>query len=398
MGFRWVLVSVAAVVGPDADRPRCCSVGRRGSARGDLQDRLRPARAARHDGSGAREHAGVLVAARPDLRPADELPGQGGVTGIRPGARGRRGAAEDVAGRKDVHVHAQAWLPVQRRKAGRCPGVRARDQPHADTGPEVAGHPVHAGHRRRPRRAGGYSGECQRSGRAGIPPRHPPRATASATSPRARACRSSAPSRRTSPPIRRVAAVPGLRPVLRLGVPARPAGHARAKSLLPRQAAAPCRRIQRRPDRRLPRTTCSTASRTGAPTGGSSRRPSTSAPTARSSGSTASTSRSSSSGPGSRSGRSCSTRASPLFRDNPELRRAVNYAVDRTAFTGNDPGTHITDQFLPPSLPGFRDANIYPLGGPDLAKAERSRAGTCGAARPPSTSPTCRSRSPWARC
>ena len=67
--------------------------------------------------------------------------------------------------------------------------------------------------------------------------------------------------------------------------------------------------------------------------------------------------------------------ASPLFRDNPELRRAVNYAVDRTAFTGNDPGTHVTDQFLPPSLPGFRDASIYPLGGPDLAKARALASG-----------------------
>ena len=67
--------------------------------------------------------------------------------------------------------------------------------------------------------------------------------------------------------------------------------------------------------------------------------------------------------------------ASPLFRDNPELRRAVNYAVDRTAFTGNDPGTHVTDQFLPPSLPGFRDAKIYPLGGPDLAKARALASG-----------------------
>ena len=67
--------------------------------------------------------------------------------------------------------------------------------------------------------------------------------------------------------------------------------------------------------------------------------------------------------------------ASPLFRDNPELRRAVNYAVDRTAFTGNDPGTHVTDQFLPPSLPGFRDAKVYPLGGPDLAKARALASG-----------------------
>ena len=206
---------------PDDDRPRCCSVGRRGSAGRDLQDRLRPAGGARHHGPCTREHAGVLVAARPDLRPTDELPGQGGVTGIQPGARGRRGAAEDVAGRKDVHVHAQAWLPVQRWKAGRCTGVRARDQPHADTGAQVAGDPVHAGHRGRPRRTGGY--------RRRVPAEWSRRDTASssassdrsATSPRARACRSSAPSRRISRRSGGSRWVPGIRPVLRLGVPAR---------------------------------------------------------------------------------------------------------------------------------------------------------------------------------
>jgi peptide/nickel transport system substrate-binding protein len=62
--------------------------------------------------------------------------------------------------------------------------------------------------------------------------------------------------------------------------------------------------------------------------------------------------------------------SSPLFRDNVPLRRAINYAVDRMAFPGaSDPGTRATDQFLAPTLPGFRDAKIYPLRGPDLAKA-----------------------------
>ncbi len=67
--------------------------------------------------------------------------------------------------------------------------------------------------------------------------------------------------------------------------------------------------------------------------------------------------------------------ASPLFRDNPDLRQAVNYAVDRTAFTAGDPGARVTDQFLPPTLPGFQDASIYPLGGPDLAKAKALASG-----------------------
>ena len=62
--------------------------------------------------------------------------------------------------------------------------------------------------------------------------------------------------------------------------------------------------------------------------------------------------------------------SSPLFRDNAPLRRAINYAVDRMGFAGaTDPGTRLTDQFLAPTLPGFRDAQIYPLRGPDLAKA-----------------------------
>ena len=67
--------------------------------------------------------------------------------------------------------------------------------------------------------------------------------------------------------------------------------------------------------------------------------------------------------------------SSPLFRDNLELRRAVNYAVDRTAFTAGDPGARLTDQFLPLSLPGFKDASIYPLDGPDLVKARALAAG-----------------------
>jgi peptide/nickel transport system substrate-binding protein len=62
--------------------------------------------------------------------------------------------------------------------------------------------------------------------------------------------------------------------------------------------------------------------------------------------------------------------SSPLFRGNAALRRAINYAVDRLGFPGaGDPGARTTDQFLPPSLPGFRDVKIYPLRAPDLQKA-----------------------------
>ncbi len=62
----------------------------------------------------------------------------------------------------------------------------------------------------------------------------------------------------------------------------------------------------------------------------------------------------------------------PLFRDNPELRQAVNFALDRKALQASGGGPFagaLTDQYLPPSVPGFRDANIYPLERADLERA-----------------------------
>jgi peptide/nickel transport system substrate-binding protein len=61
----------------------------------------------------------------------------------------------------------------------------------------------------------------------------------------------------------------------------------------------------------------------------------------------------------------------PLFHDNPQLRKAVNYALDRRVLArqlGELGGTP-TDQYLPPGVRGFRDADVYPVGVPDLAKA-----------------------------
>jgi YVTN family beta-propeller protein len=56
------------------------------------------------------------------------------------------------------------------------------------------------------------------------------------------------------------------------------------------------------------------------------------------------------------------------------LRRAVNYAIDRRALSRAGPFTGLpavpTDQYLPPSMPGFHDARLYPST-PDLAKARR---------------------------
>jgi peptide/nickel transport system substrate-binding protein len=60
-----------------------------------------------------------------------------------------------------------------------------------------------------------------------------------------------------------------------------------------------------------------------------------------------------------------------LFSDEG-MRQAVNYAIDRPALadhTGVGGTGRPTDQYLPPGLPGFRDALVYPLGGPDLASA-----------------------------
>jgi peptide/nickel transport system substrate-binding protein len=62
----------------------------------------------------------------------------------------------------------------------------------------------------------------------------------------------------------------------------------------------------------------------------------------------------------------------PLFRDNPRLRRAVNFAIDRPALrraSGGPFSSRLTDQYLPPGMDGFRDARIYPLEGPDLRRA-----------------------------
>jgi len=63
----------------------------------------------------------------------------------------------------------------------------------------------------------------------------------------------------------------------------------------------------------------------------------------------------------------------PLFRGNPQLRRAVNFAVDRRALLrerGPLAG-FLTDQYLFPGLPGFRDERIYPLEKPDVARARQ---------------------------
>jgi len=62
----------------------------------------------------------------------------------------------------------------------------------------------------------------------------------------------------------------------------------------------------------------------------------------------------------------------PLFRNNPKLRRAVNLALNRQAIanaTGGPLSRELSDQYLPPAMPGFDDKEIYPTDGPDLKRA-----------------------------
>jgi ABC-type oligopeptide transport system substrate-binding subunit len=63
----------------------------------------------------------------------------------------------------------------------------------------------------------------------------------------------------------------------------------------------------------------------------------------------------------------------PLLRNNPRLRRAINFALDRKALLvtgGGGIGGRVTDQYLPYGIPGFSDSDIYPLEGADLPRAK----------------------------
>ncbi len=75
----------------------------------------------------------------------------------------------------------------------------------------------------------------------------------------------------------------------------------------------------------------------------------------------------------------------PLFKDNPNLRRAVNLALNRRALSRTTAGAQgsgtPTDQYLPSLVPGFRDARINALTSSDVRRAKdlargHTRAGT----------------------
>jgi len=64
----------------------------------------------------------------------------------------------------------------------------------------------------------------------------------------------------------------------------------------------------------------------------------------------------------------------PLFRNNPQLRRAVNFAVKRERLLATGAGDP-TDQYLPPNVAGFKQRTIYPRAG-DLDHARALAAGS----------------------
>jgi ABC-type oligopeptide transport system substrate-binding subunit len=59
--------------------------------------------------------------------------------------------------------------------------------------------------------------------------------------------------------------------------------------------------------------------------------------------------------------------------DNLKIRQAISYAIDRPTLikqAGPRTGTP-ADQYLPPRMPGYKDVEIYPTAGPDVAKAKQ---------------------------
>jgi ABC-type oligopeptide transport system substrate-binding subunit len=65
-----------------------------------------------------------------------------------------------------------------------------------------------------------------------------------------------------------------------------------------------------------------------------------------------------------------------LFHNNPQLRRAVNYVIDRRAMVALSRSHTMVpaDQYLPPGFPGFKDIDAYPFT-PDVRKAQELAAG-----------------------
>ena len=87
----------------------------------------------------------------------------------------------------------------------------------------------------------------------------------------------------------------------------------------------------------------------------------------------------------------------PLFRNNPALRRAVNFALDRKALQaigGGPLAGRVTDQYMPPLVPGFATGTSIHWSRPTQSAQESWRAATSGVARPSSIRATSASLSP----
>jgi len=71
----------------------------------------------------------------------------------------------------------------------------------------------------------------------------------------------------------------------------------------------------------------------------------------------------------------------PPFQNNPSLRRAINFAVDRSALRrvagGPLVGT-LADQYLPAGFPHVRQGQVYPLGRPNVRRAQALAQGHLG--------------------
>jgi peptide/nickel transport system substrate-binding protein len=68
------------------------------------------------------------------------------------------------------------------------------------------------------------------------------------------------------------------------------------------------------------------------------------------------------------------------FFTDVKARQAVNFALDRPALnrlSGLNFGNP-SEQILPPGIPGYRDANVYPVGKPNLVKAKALLGGKTG--------------------
>jgi peptide/nickel transport system substrate-binding protein len=64
----------------------------------------------------------------------------------------------------------------------------------------------------------------------------------------------------------------------------------------------------------------------------------------------------------------------PLFRNNPQLRRAINFALARSSMLRPPAAGVASSQYLPAGVAGYKRRSIYPDGG-ELARAEALAAG-----------------------